>query len=105
MPPFATVSAFCSVSEETVALVVKRLVDEAIEAKSVVEVALVRSVLPVSVVEASKAETEAVSSLVEALPKYPVPLTVSAVEEAYTKYEVEEAKNPLWNQSVGVDVA
>src|SRR3989338_821545 len=42
---------------------------------------------------------EMVRFVVEAVPKYPVPETESAVEEAYANCEVEEAKRPVRNQA------
>src|SRR3989338_1235117 len=43
-------------------------------------------------------------AVVEAVPKYPVPETESAVADAYWSCEVEEAKSPVRNQ-LGVVVA
>src|SRR3989344_5585976 len=42
---------------------------------------------------------EMVRFVVEAVPKYPVPETESAVEEAYANCDVEEAKRPVRNQA------
>jgi len=67
VPPLVTESALPKVSEVRVALVAKRLVDDATVAKRLVVVALVKSELPVSVVEASEAETAAVSPPLNAM--------------------------------------
>lgn len=45
---------------------------------------------------------ETVRFVVEAVPKYPVPLAERFVVDAFTKYEVEEAINPLWYQNAVV---